>query len=71
MPYFPLTKAQQEWLERAEALAADVWPPTRPRRTAPDLPEALQLAARGQGFLGLRADPATAAPVRGCSRRAW
>ena len=59
MPYFPLTKAQQEWLERAEALATDVLAPNAAEtdRTG-TFPRAQLDALRDAGFFGLRADPA-------------
>jgi len=59
MPYFPLTKSQQEWLERSEALAADVLAPNAAEtdRTG-TFPRAQLDALRDAGFFGLRADPA-------------
>src|SRR3954449_232895 len=59
MPYFPLTKAQQEWLERSEALAADVLAPNAAGtdRTG-TFPRAQLDALRDAGVFGLRADPA-------------
>ena len=58
MPYFPLSRAQQEWSERAEALAQDVLAPNAADvdRTG-EFPRRQLDALREGGFFGLRADP--------------
>jgi alkylation response protein AidB-like acyl-CoA dehydrogenase len=59
MPYFPLSKTQQDWLERAEELAGEVLAPAAAEvdRTA-EFPHTQLDALRKAGFFGLRADPA-------------
>lgn len=59
MPYLPLTAAQQDWLDRADALANDVLAPAAAEtdRSA-TFPRAQLAALQDAGFMGLRADAA-------------
>jgi alkylation response protein AidB-like acyl-CoA dehydrogenase len=59
LPYFPLSKDQQEWLERAEAVAADVLAPNAAEADRTGTFPRRQLdALREGGFFGLRGDEA-------------
>lgn len=59
MPYFPLSDAQQQWLERAEQVAADVLAPAAADTDrSGTFPRAQLDALRDAGLFGLRADKA-------------
>ena len=56
--YFPLSEVQQEWLGRAEAIAAEVLAPNAAAADRDGAFPQMQLdALREAGFFGLRADP--------------
>ena len=58
MTYFPLSKEQREWQERAQAVASEMLAPRAAEADKTATFPAVQLKAlRDQGFFGLRADP--------------
>ena len=72
MTYFPLTGAQQRWRDVAQQLADEVLGPRAAETDRDGTFPTEQLAAlRAAGLMGLRGDPTTAAPARGCSPHAW